>query len=76
MLLNEGHCMTEFEKKKGHKPEKKIEHRIKADETIEEVMKIVEELQQKHPDREFFLDGDEFAICSRPRRSESDGERS
>jgi len=68
--------MSDAEKKKEYRSEKKIEHRIKADETIEEVMRIVEELQQKYPDREFFLDGDEFAICSRPKRSENDGEGS
>ncbi|MEM3395878.1 MAG: hypothetical protein QW620_04060 [Thermoplasmata archaeon] len=68
--------MTKSEEKKHLKPEKRVEHKIKPDETIEEVMKIIEQLQTKHPDREFFLDGDEFAICSRPKKSETDAGRS
>jgi|GEM_PF-743893 hypothetical protein len=55
--------------------DKKVEHKIRADETIEDIMRRIEELQEKHPDREFFLDGDEFAICSRPRKSEVDEQR-
>ncbi|MCX8173925.1 MAG: hypothetical protein N3F63_04895 [Thermoplasmata archaeon] len=67
--------MTKSEEKKHHKTDKKVEHKIKPDETIEEVMKIIKQLQEKHPEREFFLDGDEFAICSRPKKSEIDASR-
>ncbi|MEM3444691.1 MAG: hypothetical protein QW531_03135 [Thermoplasmata archaeon] len=67
--------MTKSAEKKAHRPEKKVEHKIRPEETIEEVMKIILELQEKHPDREFFLDGDEFAICSRPKKSESNAVR-
>ena len=36
--------------------------------TIEDVLTKIRELQLKHPDREVFFDGDEYAICSRPKR--------
>ncbi|MCI4350798.1 MAG: hypothetical protein L3K15_04725 [Thermoplasmata archaeon] len=36
--------------------------------TLEDVLAKIGELQRKHPDREVFFDGDEYAICSRPRR--------
>lgn len=36
--------------------------------TLEDVLAKIPELQRKHPDREFFFDGDEYAICSRPKR--------
>jgi len=36
--------------------------------TLEDVLGRISELQRKHPDREVFFDGDEYAICSRPKR--------
>ena len=53
------------------KPEKTIHLRIDPNDeetTLEEVHSKTIELQRKHPDREFFWDGDEYAICSRPKR--------
>ncbi len=38
--------------------------------TIGEIVEIMEELAKKYPDREIFLDGDENAICSRPKKPE------
>jgi len=38
--------------------------------TIGEVVQIMQELAKKFPDREIFLDGDENAICSRPKKPE------
>jgi hypothetical protein len=29
---------------------------------------MIEDIQKKNPDIEVFFDGDEFAICSRPKR--------
>lgn len=58
----------------GSKPEKhdKTVHlRIDPNDentTLEDVLAKIGELQRKHPDREVFFDGDEYAICSRPRR--------
>ncbi len=37
--------------------------------TLEDVLTRISELQRKHPDREVFFDGDEYAICSRPKRA-------
>jgi hypothetical protein len=37
--------------------------------TLEDVLTKISELQRKHPEREVFFDGDEYAICSRPRRA-------
>jgi hypothetical protein len=39
--------------------------------TLEDVLSKISELQRKHPDREVFFDGDEYAIVSRPRRAKT-----
>jgi hypothetical protein len=36
--------------------------------TISEVTEKIRELQEKHPELDVFLDGDEYAICSIPKR--------
>jgi hypothetical protein len=36
--------------------------------TLADVLAKIPELQRKHPDREVFWDGDEYAICSLPKR--------
>ncbi len=54
--------------------EDKIVHlRLKdhPDLTIGELAEIMRELAEKYPDREIFLDGDEQAICSRPKKPSS-----
>jgi hypothetical protein len=59
----------------GHalgRPEKTVHLRIDPNDestTLEEVLSRIAELQRKHPDREVFFDGDEYAICSRPKRA-------
>lgn len=35
--------------------------------TLETVLDMISNLQKKHPDREVFFDGDEYAICSKPK---------
>ncbi len=35
--------------------------------TLREVYDKIEEIQRENPDLDVFFDGDEFAICSRPR---------
>ena len=53
------------------KPEKIVHLRIDPNDettTLEDVLTKISELQKHHPDREVFFDGDEYAICSRPRR--------
>jgi len=36
--------------------------------TLREVLEKISELQEENPDREVFFDGDEYAICSRPKK--------
>jgi hypothetical protein len=53
------------------KPEKIVHLRIDPNDettTLEDVLVKISDLQKHHPDREVFFDGDEYAICSRPRR--------
>ncbi|MCI4349322.1 MAG: hypothetical protein L3J93_03780 [Thermoplasmata archaeon] len=53
------------------KPEKTIHLKIDPNDdntTVEDVLTRISELQKRHPDREVFFDGDEYAICSRPKR--------
>lgn len=55
----------------AQKSEKIVHLRIDPNDentTVEDVLKHISELQRKHPDREVFFDGDEYAICSRPKR--------
>ncbi|MFP4169434.1 MAG: hypothetical protein ACLFPN_00915 [Methanomassiliicoccales archaeon] len=39
-----------------------------SDITLKEVLKKIEEIQAENPDLDVFFDGDEYAICSRPRK--------
>lgn len=50
---------------------KKIHYKIDKDDkeiTVQDVLKRIEEIQKKHPELDVFFDGDEFAICSRPKK--------
>jgi len=52
---------------------KKIHYRIdRFDDsiTLEDVMKKIQQIQAEHPDLDVFFDGDEYAVCSRPKRKE------
>ncbi len=51
--------------------EKRVHVRIDkgSDLTLREVLKKIEEIQAEHPDLDVFFDGDEYAICSRPRKA-------
>jgi hypothetical protein len=54
------------------RPEKTVHLRIDPNDestTLEDVLSRISELQRKHPEREVFFDGDEYAICSRPKRA-------
>jgi len=56
------------------RPEKTVHLRIDPNDestTLEDVLSRISELQRKHPEREVFFDGDEYAICSRPKRVRS-----
>lgn len=50
---------------------KKILYKIdKKDDSVslQDVLDKIEELQEKNPDQDVFFDGDEYAVCSRPKR--------
>ena len=36
--------------------------------TLKDVMARIQELQRQHPDLDVFWDGDEYAVCSRPKK--------
>lgn len=36
--------------------------------SLKEVLSRVQEIQAAHPELDVFFDGDEYAICSRPRK--------
>jgi hypothetical protein len=36
--------------------------------TLKDVLEKIEELQKKNPDQDVFFDGDEYAVCSRPKK--------
>ena len=51
--------------------EKRIHLKVdKADKSmsLRQVMETMQQLQEEHPELEIFFDGDEYAICSRPKR--------
>lgn len=39
--------------------------------TLKDVMRRIREIEAANPDVDVFFDGDEYAICSRPKRKES-----
>jgi hypothetical protein len=39
-----------------------------TNETVKQLEEIVRDLQTKFSDREVFIDGDEFAVCSTPKK--------
>ena len=36
--------------------------------TLKDVMQRIQELQRQNPDLDVFWDGDEYAVCSRPKK--------
>jgi len=59
---------------KNSRPVVRMEKRVHvkitkaSDLTLREVFKKIEEIQAENPDLDVFFDGDEYAICSRPRK--------
>jgi hypothetical protein len=52
--------------------QKRVLVQIKKDHTelsLREVLEKIQELQAQHPDEDVFFDGDEYAICVRPRKA-------
>jgi hypothetical protein len=55
----------------GTKSKKVVHLRIDPNDesmTLADVLAKIPEIQKEHPDREVFWDGDEYAICSLPKR--------
>ena len=42
----------------------------RSDTTLREVLEMIKQLQAEHPDMNIFWDGDEYAICGRPKDDE------
>ena len=52
--------------------QKRVLVKIKKDKTelsLREVLERIQELQAEHPDEDVFFDGDEYAICVRPKKA-------
>ena len=52
--------------------QKRVLVKIKKDQTelsLREVLEKIQELQSQHPDEDVFFDGDEYAICVRPKKA-------
>ena len=51
--------------------EKRVHLRIDPNDetiTLKDIMQRIQEIQRQNPDLDVFFDGDEYAICSRPRK--------
>ena len=52
--------------------EKRVHYRIDPNDesvTLKDIMKLIQDIQRAHPDLDVFFDGDEYAVCSRPKKS-------
>lgn len=57
--------------------EKRVLVKISKDKTemsLRDVLDKMKELQEKNPDMDIFWDGDQYAICGRPRKTSEQGE--
>ena len=55
----------------GKETEKRIHVRIDPNDeaiTLKDIMQRIQEIQRQNPDLDVFFDGDEYAICSRPKK--------
>jgi len=54
----------------GTESEKRIIVRIDPNDesiTLKDIMQRIQDIQRQHPDLDVFFDGDEYAVCSRPK---------
>lgn len=54
----------------GTESEKRIIMRIDPNDesiTLKDIMQRIQEIQRQNPDLDVFFDGDEYAVCSRPK---------
>jgi hypothetical protein len=57
----------------GTEGEKRIIVRIDPNDetiTLKDIMQKIQEIQRQHPDLDVFFDGDEYAVCSRPKKKD------
>lgn len=50
---------------------KKVLYKIEREDksiTLKDIVKMIEKIQKDNPELEVFFDGDDFAICSRPKK--------
>lgn len=55
----------------GKEIEKRIHVRIDPNDesiTLRDIMQRIQEIQRQYPELDVFFDGDEYAICSRPKK--------
>ncbi|OGS47911.1 MAG: hypothetical protein A3K68_04540 [Euryarchaeota archaeon RBG_16_68_13] len=55
----------------GSRMEKRVHVRIDPNDetiTLKDIMQRIQEIQRQNPDLDVFFDGDEYAICSRPKK--------
>ncbi len=57
----------------GKETEKRIHLRIDPNDesiTLKDIMQRIQEIQRQNPDLDVFFDGDEYAVCSRPKKKD------
>lgn len=53
--------------------EKRVHLRIDPNDesvTLKDIMQRIQEIQRENPELDVFFDGDEYAVCSRPKKRE------
>lgn len=53
--------------------DKKIHYRIDKNNTsvtLKDVLDKIQQIQKENPDLDVFFDGDEYAVCSRPKKED------
>ena len=57
----------------GQSMEKRVHLRIDPNDetiTLKDIMQRIQEIQRQNPDLDVFFDGDEYAVCSRPKKKD------
>jgi hypothetical protein len=65
-------CIARLAQDEWLSMQKRVLVKITKDKTelsLREVLEKIQELQAQHPDEDVFFDGDEYAICVRPRKA-------
>ena len=57
----------------GKETEKRIHLRIDPNDetiTLRDIMQRIQDIQRQNPELDVFFDGDEYAVCSRPKKTD------